>query len=100
NSAMRSDRAAEVFICCVRRYKGCAAFPPRKGVNSAVEMRVPTVHNLITDLAGVRVAHAHIPGSATGVTAVFFDTANVASAVTRGGGPGVRDTALLEPEMT
>ena len=53
-------------------------------MNSAVEMRVPTVHNLITDLAGVRVGHAHIPGFATGVTAVVFDTANVASAVTRG----------------
>jgi L-aminopeptidase/D-esterase-like protein len=63
-------------------------------------MRLPPLHNLITDLSGVRVGHAHDPGMATGVTAIVFDTANVASAVTRGGGPGVRDTALLEPEMT
>jgi D-aminopeptidase len=63
-------------------------------------MRVPPFHNLLTDVAGVRVGHAHNPRMATGVTAIVFDTANVASAVTRGGAPGVRDTALLEPEMT
>jgi L-aminopeptidase/D-esterase-like protein len=37
---------------------------------------------------------------ATGVTAIVFDDANVASGVIRGGAPGTRDTALLEPEMT
>ena len=68
--------------------------------NRAAETRVPPLHNLITDLTGVRVGHAHDARIATGVTAVVFDTANVASAVTRGGGPGTRDTALLEPEMT
>ena len=56
--------------------------------------------NLITDLPGVRVGHAHDARNATGVTAVLFDMPNVASGVTRGGGPGTRDTALLEPEMT
>jgi D-aminopeptidase len=61
---------------------------------------VPPFHNLITDLPGVRVGHAQDPRVATGVTAVVFDTANVASGVTCGGGPGTRDTALLEPEMT
>jgi L-aminopeptidase/D-esterase-like protein len=61
---------------------------------------VPPLKNLITDLAGVRVGHAHDAGIATGVTAIVFDTANVASVVTQGGGPGARDTALLEPEMT
>jgi D-aminopeptidase len=58
------------------------------------------LHNLIIDLAGIRVGHAQDPRVATGVTAIVFDTANVASAVTQGGGPGARDTALLEPEMT
>jgi D-aminopeptidase len=62
--------------------------------------RVPALLNLITDLAGVRVGNAHDARIATGVTAIVFDTANVASGVTRGGGPGTRDTALLEPEMT
>ncbi len=61
---------------------------------------MPLLQNLITDLAGIRVGHAQDPRVATGVTAIVFDTANVASAVTRGGGPGARDTALLEPEMT
>jgi L-aminopeptidase/D-esterase-like protein len=51
-------------------------------------------------LAGVRVGHAHDARIASGVTAIVFDTANVASVVTRGGAPGTRDTTLLEPEMT
>ena len=34
------------------------------------------------------------------VTSIVLDVANVASAVTRGGAPGSRDTTLLEPEMT
>jgi L-aminopeptidase/D-esterase-like protein len=56
--------------------------------------------NLITDVAGVRVGNAEDARAATGVTAIVFDTPNVASAVTRGGAPGTRDTTLLEPEMT
>jgi D-aminopeptidase len=56
--------------------------------------------NLITDLAGIRVGNAHDARIATGTTVVVFDTANVASAVVRGGAPGTRDTRLLEPEMT
>ena len=63
-------------------------------------MRLPPSHNLITDVAGVRVGHAQDARIASGVTAIVFDTANVASAVTRGGAPGARDTPLLEPEMT
>ena len=56
--------------------------------------------NLITDVAGVRVGNAEDARVATGVTAIVFDTANVASGVIRGGAPGTRDTTLLEPEMT
>ena len=59
-----------------------------------------STHNLITDVAGVRVGNAHDARIATGVTAIVFDGANVASGVTRGGAPGSRDTTLLEPEMT
>ena len=66
----------------------------------AAQMPLLACHNLLTDLAGVRVGHAHDASIATGVTAVVFDRANVASAVTRGGAPGARDTTLLEPEMT
>jgi D-aminopeptidase len=61
---------------------------------------VPSLHNLLVDLPGVRVGNAHDARVATGVTAIVFDVLNVASGVWRGGGPGSRDTALLEPEMT
>ncbi|MDH8085399.1 P1 family peptidase, partial [Klebsiella pneumoniae] len=36
----------------------------------------------------------------SGVTAVIFDKAAVASVDVRGGGPGIRDGALLEPVNT
>jgi len=63
-------------------------------------MPVPPSLNLLTDVAGLRVGHAHDARIASGVTAIVFDTANVASAVTHGGAPGARDTPLLDPEMT
>lgn len=58
------------------------------------------MHNLITDVPGLRVGHAHDAAAATGVTVAVFDEPAVASLAILGGGPGVRDTALLEPEMT
>jgi len=57
-------------------------------------------NNLITDITGVRVGNAHDARLMSGVTAVLFDGATVAAAVTRGGAPGGRDTGLLDPEMT
>jgi L-aminopeptidase/D-esterase-like protein len=56
--------------------------------------------NLITDLPGVSVGHAEDTSLASGVTAILLDRDNVASGTIRGGAPGSRDTALLEPEMT
>jgi D-aminopeptidase len=56
--------------------------------------------NLLTDIAGVRVGHAHDDAVMSGVTVAVFDCPTVASAVTRGGAPGGRDIGLLEPEMT
>ncbi len=56
--------------------------------------------NRITDIAGVLVGQAHDARQATGVTLVLFEQPAVASAAILGGGPGVRETALLEPEMT
>ena len=56
--------------------------------------------NLITDVAGVRVGSADDLRLASGVTAVIFDEAAVASIAINGGSPALRDTALLEPEMT
>jgi D-aminopeptidase len=56
--------------------------------------------NLITDVAGVRVGSAQDERIASGVTAVIFDEPAVASIAIHGGAPAVRDTALLESEMT
>lgn len=58
------------------------------------------MRNLITDIRGVSVGNAHDETAATGVTAILFDKPTTASAAVLGGGPGTRDTALLEPEMT
>ena len=58
------------------------------------------MRNLLTDVPGVQVGQAHDGAAATGVTAVVFDEPAVASIAIHGGAPGVRDTALLEPDMT
>src|SRR5438094_1297207 len=59
-----------------------------------------TARNLITDVAGVRVGHAEDARLASGVTAIIFDEPAVASIDVRGGGPGTRETDLLDPAMT
>src|SRR5260221_13643726 len=56
--------------------------------------------NLITDVAGVRVGHAGDAKLGSGATAIIFDTPVVASVDVRGGGPGTRETALLDPAQT
>jgi L-aminopeptidase/D-esterase-like protein len=56
--------------------------------------------NLLTDIAGVRVGHADDHALASGVTAIVFDKPAVASIDVRGGGPGTRDCALLDPAST
>jgi D-aminopeptidase len=55
--------------------------------------------NLITDVAGVRVGHAQDQRIATGVTAIIFDQPAVAAVDLRGGGPGTRETDLLDPAI-
>ncbi|MGM4896768.1 P1 family peptidase [Tardiphaga sp. 839_C3_N1_4] len=56
--------------------------------------------NLLTDIAGVRVGHADDAQLASGVTAILFDPPAVASVDIRGGGPGTRESALLDPVNT
>jgi D-aminopeptidase len=56
--------------------------------------------NLITDLDGVLVGSAEDEKIASGVSVVIFEEPAIASIAIHGGAPGVRDTALLEPEMT
>jgi D-aminopeptidase len=57
------------------------------------------MNNLITDVEGVLVGNAQDAKLASGVTAILFETPVAASVAIHGGAPGVRDAALLEPEM-
>src|SRR5438105_14610118 len=61
---------------------------------------MPMLHNLITDIGGVLVGHAHDARLNSGVTAIIFDEPAVASVDLRGGAPGTRETDLLEPHRT
>jgi L-aminopeptidase/D-esterase-like protein len=59
-----------------------------------------TVRNSITDIPGIRVGHAGDAKLGSGTTVVIFDAPAVASVDVRGGGPGTRETALLDPAQT
>ncbi len=52
--------------------------------------------NRITDIAGIRVGHAGDVGLGSGTTAILFDRPFTASVDIRGGGPGTRETDLLD----
>ncbi len=54
----------------------------------------------LTDIAGIRVGHAEDMTALSGVTAIVFDAPTVAAVDIRGGGPGTRETDLLDPERT
>ncbi len=58
------------------------------------------MRNLVTDVPGLRVGHAGDGRLGSGLTVVVFDAPATASIAIHGGAPGVRDTALLEPDMT
>ena len=58
------------------------------------------MRNLLTDIPGIRVGHAGDGKLGSGVTAIVFDEPAVASIDLRGGGPGTRETDLLDPAMT
>lgn len=58
------------------------------------------MRNLITDVPGIRVGHASDARLASGVTAILFDEPAAAAVDVRGGGPGTRDTELLDAVMT
>jgi D-aminopeptidase len=61
---------------------------------------VAALRNLITDVPGIRVGHAEDARVGSGVTAIVFDEPATGSIDIRGGGPGTRDTALLDPAQT
>jgi len=58
------------------------------------------LRNLITDVVGLKVGHAEDLGLGSGTTVVIFDEPAVASVDVRGGGPGTRETDLLNPAQT
>jgi D-aminopeptidase len=58
------------------------------------------LRNLITDVPGLKVGHGTDTRLGSGATVVVFDKPAVASVDVRGGGPGTRETALLDPAQT
>ena len=58
------------------------------------------LRNLITDVPGLKVGHAENGHLGSGSTVVIFDEPAIASIDVRGGGPGTRETALLDPAQT
>src|ERR1700741_4225081 len=58
------------------------------------------MRNLITDVPGLKVGHADDSRLGSGATAIVFDVPAVGSIDVRGGGPGTRGTALLDPAPT
>ena len=58
------------------------------------------MRNLITDVTGLTVGHAHDAAIASGVTVVVLDEPAVASVDVRGGAPGTRETDILSPDRT
>jgi D-aminopeptidase len=58
------------------------------------------LRNLITDVVGLKVGHAEDLGLGSGTTVIIFDEPAVASVDVRGGGPGTRETDLLNPAQT
>jgi L-aminopeptidase/D-esterase-like protein len=58
------------------------------------------MRNLITDVPGLRVGHAEDMRLGSGATAIIFEEPAVGSIDVRGGGPGTRETALLDPAQT
>jgi D-aminopeptidase len=81
----------------MRRWQGA---PDRNGADVISGDTMTKARNLITDIPGVRVGHAGDAKLGSGSTAVVFDAAVVASVDVRGGGPGTRETALLDPAQT
>jgi D-aminopeptidase len=56
------------------------------------------LRNLITDVPGVLVGHAHDAQLASGVTVALLDGPAAVSGAVLGGAPGSRESALFEPE--
>ncbi len=61
----------------------------------------PGPQNALTDVAGLRVGHAEVPGGLSGVTVVLAPPVGAVGGVdVRGAAPGTRETDLLDPRAT
>ena len=58
------------------------------------------MRNLITDVAGLRVGHAHDAALKSGVTVLTSDAPFTCGVHVMGGAPGTRETDLLAPDKT
>lgn len=58
------------------------------------------MRNLLTDVPGLLVGNATDPHIGTGVTVILAEEPAVAAVDVRGGGPGTRETDLLDPAAT
>lgn len=61
-------------------------------------MPLPGIRNALTDVPGLRVGHASDARVKSGVTVIRADRGWTAGVDVRGGGPGGRETAALEPQ--
>ena len=70
-------------------------------IDAKTEIASPrAMRNLITDVPGLSVGHATDRALGSGATAILFDEPAVAALDLRGGGPGTRETELLDPAAT
>lgn len=61
----------------------------------------PGPNNALTDVAGLRVGHARVPGALSGTTVVLAPPEGAVAGVdVRGAAPGTRETDLLDPRNT
>jgi L-aminopeptidase/D-esterase-like protein len=60
----------------------------------------PGPRNSITDVPGIQVGNAELPGLVTGATAVIPERPAIAAVDVRGGGPGTRETEALAAGST
>lgn len=84
--ARRASGGAGVQSIVFRRIEGAAKLAGTRGVR-----------NDITDVAGIKVGAAEDARARTGVTVILPDNPAIVAGDIRGGGPGTRETDLLDP---
>ena len=71
--------------------------PKPNDYSLATQPGAPGPLNHICDVPGIHVGHAHDPGVRSGVSVIVPDQPMVCAVDVRGGGPGTRETDLLDP---